>query len=248
MTRMTSGRPPASASGMASGNAIAEIAAVIGSPARANILAALMDTRAFTASELAWHAGVGAPSTSAHLAKLVDAGLVCVVRQGRNRYYRLASAQVAAAVETLMALAAISPPRYRPTGPKDAALRAARTCYDHLAGRLGTGIADALQARDQIRVGDGGVLITPSGSALFADFGVTLPEQARSRPLCRTCLDWSERRPHLAGRLGAGLSARCFELGWIARTRDSRAVTITPAGAAGFEAVFGVSAADGGGA
>ena len=228
------------ASGIASGNAIAEIAALIGSPARANILSALMDTRAFTASELAWHAGVGAPTTSAHLAKLVEAGLVRVVRQGRNRYYRLASGQVAAALEALMSVAATSPRRYRPPGPKDEALRAARTCYDHLAGRLGTGIADALQARDHIRISDGGVLLTASGAALFADLGVPLPAATRGRPLCRSCLDWSERRPHLAGRLGAAFSARCFELDWIARTRDSRALTVTASGAAGFAAMFGL--------
>ncbi|MGD9511155.1 MAG: ArsR/SmtB family transcription factor, partial [Geminicoccaceae bacterium] len=132
---------------MISGNALAATGALFGDPARANILLALMDGRALTAGELAWHAGVSAQTTSAHLARLVDARLVSVVQQGRHRYHRLTSREVAGAIEAVATLAVIGPQRHRPTGPRDEALRAARTCYNHLAGRLAVAIADGLAAR-----------------------------------------------------------------------------------------------------
>jgi DNA-binding transcriptional ArsR family regulator len=140
-----------------SGNALAETGALLGDPARANILLALMDGRALTAGELAWHAGVSAQTTSGHLAKLVEARLVAVVPQGRHRYHRLASCEVAGAIEAVAALAMIGPQRHRPTGPRDEAMRAARTCYDHLAGRLGVAIADCLAMRGylDLREADG---------------------------------------------------------------------------------------------
>lgn len=226
---------------MVSGTTLAEVAAAIGDTARANILAALMDGRALTAGELAWHAGVGAPTTSGHLARLRQAGLVAEERQGRHRYHRLAGPEVAHALEALMAVAASSPPRHRPVGPRDEALRAARTCYDHLAGRLGVGLADALQARGHVVIADGAGSLTASGERFLADtLGVDLAGRS-TRPLCRTCLDWSERRPHLAGRLGAALCARCFALGWIEPTRDSRAVAVTDAGKRGFAEAFGLA-------
>lgn len=232
---------------MVSGNTLAQTAALLGDPARANILSALMEDRALTSGELAWRAGVSAQTTSGHLAKLAEAGLVMVVRQGRHRYHRLASPLVARAVEALMAVAAAGPMRHRPTGPRDEALRAARTCYDHLAGRLGTAIAASLCARGHVLMADvseGAAALTDAGSMfLRGELGIDLGATAGRRPLCRTCLDWSERRPHLAGRLGAALCRRAFELGWIAATRDSRAVVVTAVGREGFARTFGIEPA-----
>lgn len=227
---------------IASANAIATIAALIGDPARANILSALMGGQALTAGELSWHAGVGAPTTSGHLAKLTEAGLLEVERQGRHRYYRLASHDIAQAMESLMAVATAGPRRHRPPGPKDEALRAARTCYDHLAGRLGTALADRLNDLGFVILGDGGALVTEEGRGFLDGLGLRFPESGESRrPLCRACLDWSERRPHLAGRLGAALLSCSLERGWIVRIPDSRAVTITDAGSKGFAMVFGIT-------
>ena len=224
-----------------SGNTIAEIGALVGDTARANILLALMDGRALTAGELAFHAGVTAQTTSGHLAKLTQYGLLAVEKQGRHRYYRLASREVAAAVEALMAVAAVGPKRHRPTGPKDAAMRLARTCYDHLAGRLGVALADALCERGHVALSDGAGLVTESGRRFLAEFGIALEAaQSVKRPLCRTCLDWSERRPHLAGWLGAALLDRTLALKWIERATSSRAIRITPAGTSGFARIFGI--------
>lgn len=227
---------------IASANSVAEIAALIGDPARANILSALMDGRALTAGELAWHARVTAQTASGHLAKLTEARLLAVEKQGRHRYYRLASAEVAQALESLMALAAVAPARHRPAGPRDEALRAARTCYDHIAGRLGTALSESLARRGEIVLAEGATTVTPAGIATLRAFGIELEGGKRSgRPLCRTCLDWSERRPHLAGRLGAALFRQSLELGWVERVRDSRALTVTPTGRVGFESRFGVT-------
>ncbi|SMF81203.1 transcriptional regulator, ArsR family [Azospirillum oryzae] len=231
----------------ASANGIATIAALIGDPARANILSALMGGQALTAGELSWHAGVGAPTTSGHLAKLSEAGLLAVERQGRHRYYRLASPDIAQAMESLMALAAAGPHRHRPPGPKDEALRTARTCYDHLAGRLGTALAGSLDNRGLVILGDGGALLTTVGREFLVGLGVVLPDgndrgaNGSRRPLCRVCLDWSERRHHLAGRLGAALLTCSLERGWIARIPDSRAVSITDAGTHAFTTFFGIA-------
>jgi DNA-binding transcriptional ArsR family regulator len=224
-------------------NSIAEIAAVIGDPARANILSALMSGRASTAGELAFAAGVTPQTTSGHLARLTEAGLLAVEKQGRHRYYRLTSREVAEAMESLMAVAAATPRRHRPAGPRDEAMRMARTCYDHLAGRLGVALADALCDGGYVVLADGAGLITAPGERFLAGFGIR-SEAARStkRPLCRSCIDWSERRPHLAGWLGAALLDRVLDLKWIARAPDSRAVRITAAGAAGFSETFGVCA------
>jgi DNA-binding transcriptional ArsR family regulator len=225
---------------MVSGNSLAEVASLMGDPARANILSALMGGRALTAGELAWHAGVSPQTTSGHLAKLKEAHLVTEERSGRHRYHRLASPEVARGIEALMEVAAVGPARHRPSGPRDEAMRNARTCYDHLAGRLGTALADALQTRGDVVLSDEGAgAITDRGVKFLAEFGVQLGEGGK-RPLCRTCLDWSERRPHFAGRLGAALCSRSFELGWIVRSKDSRAVAVTPAGRQGFAAAFGI--------
>lgn len=224
-----------------SGNSLAEVAALIGDPARANILQALSDGRALTAGELAWHAGVSAQTTSGHLAKLAEAQLIAPEKQGRHRYFRLASPRVAEAMEALMLVAADGPKRHRPTGPRDEAMRTARTCYDHLAGKLAVAIADGLSARRHIILSDGAAAITETGHRFFQEFGLDLEAGAKSsRPLCRTCLDWSERRSHLAGRLGAGICQRCLDLGWIKRGRDSRAVAFTPLGITGFRQTFGI--------
>ena len=229
-------------SNMVSGNTVAEVARLIGDVARANILSALMGGQALTAGELAHRAGVTPQTTSGHLARLAEAELVKVEKQGRHRYYRLASADVAQALHALMTVAAGGPKRHRPIGPRDAALRLARTCYDHMAGRLAVALADSLCANGHVVIADGAGLVTDTGRRLLCDFGVALDDGAKGRrPLCRTCLDWSERRSHLAGRLGAGLCQRCLDLGWIARGRDSRAVTFTPKGIEGFQKTFGIT-------
>jgi DNA-binding transcriptional ArsR family regulator len=223
-----------------SGIALAEIAALMGDVARANILSSLMDGRALTASELAWHSGVSAQTTSGHLAKLSDANLISMTKQGRHRYYRLASPEVAQAIEALMAAASFGPKRHRPTGPKDEALRRARTCYDHLAGRLGIAVTDALTSRDYLMLSDSAGALTEKGQRFLCAFGIDLEEGKNKRAVCKTCLDWSERRPHLAGRLGAALCTRMFDLGWVERIRDSRALSITTAGRDGLESTFGI--------
>jgi DNA-binding transcriptional ArsR family regulator len=224
---------------------MAEVAALVGDPARANILDTLLDGRAFTATELAFAAKVGAPTASAHLGKLVEARLLSVVKQGRHRYYRLASPLIARMLESIMAVAAIEmPPRYRPRTPRDEALLFARTCYDHLAGHLGVRIVDALVTRAQVTLSDDAGEVTAAGVKLFRDLGIDIDLAAERRPsprrFCRPCLDFTERRFHLAGSLGARLARRCFDLGWIERRRDSRAVKITTMGQEGFRTAFGL--------
>ena len=230
---------------MSAGLPLSEVGALVGDPGRANILSALIDGRALTASELAWTAGVTPATASGHLAKLVAGGLLAVARQGRHRYFRLASGEVARMLEGMMVVAnrdAPDGPRRRATPRIAPALREARACYDHLAGRLGVGIADALVARGAIVLGDEAGAVTASGRAWLAAFGVAPEPGARTRRLfCRPCLDWSERRPHLAGVLGSALCRRCVGLGWIRRERDSRAVTVTPEGRRGFAETFGLS-------
>ncbi|WP_376090341.1 ArsR/SmtB family transcription factor [Roseomonas sp. CCTCC AB2023176] len=226
---------------------LAETAAALGDPARLGMLSALMDGRALTAGELARVAGVAASTASGHLSVLVEAGLLAVERQGRHRYHRLASAEVARVLEGLMALSAARPRPAPVTGPRQAAMREARTCYDHLAGRLAVGIADSLIAHGHLEMsGDGGRL-TGSGDSFLRDLGVPV-RAGGTRPFCRPCLDWSERRPHIAGALGAALCTRCLEMGWVRRVAGSRALTVTPAGERGFRAAFGIRAAQSSGA
>jgi DNA-binding transcriptional ArsR family regulator len=225
--------------GMETGPPIAYVAALVGDPARANMLSALTDGRALTASELAYFAGVTPQTASSHLGKLTEAGLLAQQRQGRHRYYRLASPLVGRMLESLMVVA--DPARDRPRWRGGEALRTARTCYDHLAGRLAVGIADALVERGHVVLAEDGGAITAAGLAHLAEFGLDLGATAkRRRPFCKPCLDWSERRPHLAGAVGAALAARAFELGWIERIKDSRAVAITAAGHRGFADAFGL--------
>jgi DNA-binding transcriptional ArsR family regulator len=223
---------------MSDPNGIATTAALLGDPARANMLAALMDGRALTAKELAYAAHVTPQTASGHLAKLADGGLLSAEKQGRHRYYRLASPLVGQMLEGVMAVSGPEPARAT-TWRGGEALRTARTCYDHLAGRLGVALADSLTERGHVALGADGGEVTGQGARFLDAFGAA-PASGR-RVFCRPCLDWSERRPHLAGRLGAALACRCFELGWIARQRDTRAVAITGAGREGFRVRFGIA-------
>lgn len=216
---------------------MAAVAALVGDPARANILMALGDGRALTAKELAFVAHITPQTASGHLSQLTEAGLLAAERQGRHRYFRLASPLVGQMLESVMAVAGPAPGP-APTWRGGEALRTARTCYDHLAGRLGVALADALQASGYVTLTPDGGEVTEAGHAFLHDFGAEL--LPGKRVFCRPCLDWSERRTHLAGRIGAALAARCFDLEWVVRLRDTRAVAITPAGEAGFAERFGI--------
>ena len=233
---------PASAKArrMREGPYIAESAALIGNPARANILAALMDGRALTAGELAYRANVAASTTSEHLSKLIDGKLIAVTSSGRHRYYRLASPGVAQLLENMMALSLEGPPRHRPKSGCDEALSLARTCYDHIAGKLGVALADCFAERNHVVLGEEGGIVTDEGRKFLRRLGVKFERPKGSRRIfCRACLDWSERRWHIGGFLGATIAARCLELEWIERQRDSRALTITPNGERAFFDLFG---------
>src|SRR5579872_456402 len=213
---------------------VATVAALIGDPARAAILAALADGRALPAGELAASAGLSPSAASAHLTKLLDGSLLSLEREGRHRYYRLAGPQVAAALESLSLIVA-QPSRNAITrSPQAMALRYARSCYDHLAGELGVGIAVALEERGLTASASQGkrVDVTRAGAAWFdAVFDIDVRELKPGRHglACR-CLDWTERRHHLAGPLGTRLFQRCCDLGWLSRSRQSRAVQLTRKG------------------
>jgi DNA-binding transcriptional ArsR family regulator len=221
---------------------IAEVAALVGDPARANMLCALLGGRALTATELAFAAGVSPQTTSGHLGKLFAARLVVLMKQGRHRYYHLSGPHVAQMLESIMNVALNGPPRFQPKSRLDDEMRHARTCYDHIAGVLGVGLAEGMSARDLVILGDEAGEVTPSGMDFLAELGVDLSAaRAKRRVFCRPCLDWTERRAHIGGAVGAALATRCFELKWIERIRDSRALTITPAGRRGLLESFGVS-------
>jgi len=218
---------------MKDGPNIASIAALIGDPARANMLTALMDGRALTVSELSHAAGVALPTASGHLAKLEQAGLLAAERQGRHRYLRLSGADVADALEALMGLAQRTGAIRVRTGPRDAALREARVCYDHLAGERAVALVDALIARGYM-ADDG---LTDDGRFWFAERGFA-PGTSR-RPFCRTCLDWSERRHHLGGTLGAAILDHALIAGWATRG-EGRVIRFTTKGGTAFDAAFAV--------
>jgi len=221
---------------------IAEVAALVGDPARANILVELLGGRALTATELAYAAGVSPQTTSGHLGKLSTARLIVLMKQGRHRYYRLAGPHVGHMLESIMHVAMDGPPRYQPRSKTDDQMRHARTCYDHFAGVLGVGLADAMTARDFVVLGDEAGEVMPAGMEFLTRLGVDLAAaRAKRRVFCRPCLDWTERRPHIGGAVGAALAKRCFELKWIEQLRDSRALAITPAGRRGLVEVFGLS-------
>jgi len=220
----------------ADGPYLAEIAHLMGDPARANMLHALMDGRALTAKELAYLAGVAPQTASGHLGKLMQGGLLEVAVQGRHRYYRLAGPDVAAALEGLMVLSGGQAHGRRLPARVSADLARGRTCYDHFAGRLGIAIHDALLAGGHLTVADGGYGLARSGVALFGGLGIDAAAASKGRRAAlRPCLDWSERRPHLAGSLAAALACRCLAAGWVVRMRDSRAVTLTKDGQAALE-------------
>lgn len=221
------------------------IAALIGDNARAEVLSALMADRARTATELADIAGVTKQTISSHLAKLVDAGLIAVVKQGRHRYFRLAGPDIAQFLESLMGLACRSEPVYARTGPRDPSLRKARVCYDHLAGELGVLAYEGLMRLNVIQQAAGGLILTAGGRDWFRRIGIDARSVAtEKRTFCRACLDWSERRDHLAGALGTALFLRIQELGWAEQAADSRVVTFSPAGEQAFRALFEVAQVD----
>jgi len=210
---------------------LTEIAALIGEPTRVVMLWSLVGGQARPASELAFCANVSAQNASAHLARLVEAGMLAVEARGRHRYYCLAGAEVAHAIEALAALApsakeaAGSPPRQTPD------LKYARTCYDHLAGRMAVEICAALKDKGYLTPVDAEFEVTGKGEKLFRDLGIEIGElRQQRRAFARQCQDWSERRPHIAGALGAALLERMFQRGWIARVRSSRVVRVTAKG------------------
>ncbi len=228
---------------------IAEIASHLGEPARAAMLAALMDGRALTATELACVADITPQTASTHLARLTLGGLLRVERQGRHRYHRLATPEVARVLEGVMQLASAREANgHRPlvVGPRDEALRRARTCYDHIAGRLGVSIADALVKAGAVELDDDAGLVTERGIGFLRRAGIDVlgngePEAARStRRLCRPCLDWSERRVHIAGKLGAAICRHALEQRWVVRLDDTRALEVTAAGRAALRTAFAI--------
>src|SRR5580698_7363363 len=228
---------------MKAGPDIAMVAALVGAPARANMLTALMTGRALTASELAHEAGVTPQTASSHLAKLEAGGLIEQEKQGRHRYYRLADPDVAAVLEGLEGLAARAGHLRVRTGPKDPALRRARVCYDHLAGDLGVQMLDSMKRQRLIRQNKQTIELTAEGQRFMTSSLQISAETLNHprRPVCKACLDWSERRHHLAGTLGAALMTRFTELNWAARDREpgSRVVQFTRQGEKRFAALFG---------
>jgi DNA-binding transcriptional ArsR family regulator len=216
---------------MKDGPNIVGIAALIGDHARAEVLTALLADRALTATELADIAGVTKQTISAHLAKLLDAGLIAVENQGRHKYFRLADRDVAQLLESLMGVAFRTGAVRLRASPRESALRKARVCYDHLAGTLGVQVYEQLLARRALVAKVGSVELTSAGKKLFQQLAIDTDELAAQRRIfCRACLDWSERRHHLAGSLGAALLARLIENGWAKRTKDSRVIAFTPGG------------------
>jgi DNA-binding transcriptional ArsR family regulator len=239
---------------------IATPAALLADPSRARVVLALADGRALPASVLAAEAGVAASTASEHLTKLVSAGMLCVERHGRHRYYRVASGDVVGVLEALARIAPTARVTSLRQHTRAHALRRARLCYDHLAGRLGVTLMRALITQGMLEAGDGAhhprngatdrlsapghdveYRLTDPGSSLLTEFGLDLDAlSARRRPLIRYCLDWTEQRHHLAGALGAAVTARLFELDWVRRTPQHRAVQLTDQGRAGLHARFGI--------
>jgi DNA-binding transcriptional ArsR family regulator len=228
---------------MKEGPDIATVAALMGDPGRANMLTALMAGQALTAGELAREAGVTAQTASSHLAKLQAGGLIVGRKQGRHSYYALSGEDVAGALEALMGLAARTGHNRVRTGPRDPALRRARVCYDHLAGELAVGMLENLRARGLVIETAETLSLTPTGRTFMEALGLDLDTVGGTRrPLCKGCLDWSVRRTHLAGALGAALLRRFYALGWASRETGTRLVTFTPRGLQAFREIFGVAA------
>ena len=217
--------------------ALARFAALLADDTRAAFCLALLDGRAWTAGELAGHAGVAPATATGHLHKLVAAGLLTEQRQGRHRYVRLADPRVAQLIEDLAAHLppAPAPARTLRAATASAARARGRTCYDHLAGRLGVAVTDALD-RTGLLTRAAGFALTPAGLRWLADL---TPVRASRRPLARGCLDWTERQEHLAGAAGAVVCAHLLARGWVSRVGTGRAVRVTPAGSAALAGLFG---------
>lgn len=217
---------------------ISPVAALLGDPTRATIVSALHDGRALPAGELARHARVGASTASEHLARLVEGGILAVERTGRHRYFRLAGPEVAHACEALAAIAPPRPVRSLREATVGAALAEARLCYDHLAGELGVAVTRALLDRGALSEDGDCFAAGPAFDVTLERLGVELTRSRR--PLALRCIDWSERRPHVAGALGAALATRALAAGWVERREGTRAVRVTVEGAAAFESLLGV--------
>jgi DNA-binding transcriptional ArsR family regulator len=217
---------------------LVEVAALVGDTARATMLNALMGGQSLTATELAYCANVSRSTASSHLNKLVAARLLTVIRERRFSYYRIASPLVAAMLESMKVVAALeAPPRRQPQSADDDALRFARSCYDHLAGHVGVAVTDALVAMGHIMLTDEGGEVTSSGGRFLSVFGADLRPRTR-RIFCQPCLDWSERRYHLKGLVGARILDRLLALKWLKRVPGSRALQLTSTGRAGLSEVF----------
>ncbi len=239
---------------MLSTSGFAEVATLVGDPARANMLTALMDGRARTATELAFAAGVTRQTASGHLMRLKDAGLLIEERQGRHRYHRLLSADVAHMLESIMLVAAGLEGKREPVrrssacfGPRDKALRHARTCYDYLAGRLAVAIADDMIERGYLDLSPDGGVLSEDGARFLHGLGIDIAPRTHGnvqaqRTFCRPCLDWSERRPHIAGAVGAALLHSFLGRGWLCRIDGTRGLTVTRAGQAALANAFDLPA------
>ena len=226
---------------MKEGPDIALLGSLIGDPARANMLTALMSGKALTATELAGEANVTPQTASTHLSKLETGGLVRQRKQGRHRYFSLADDEVGGVLESMMGLAAKKGHTRTRTGPKDPALRKARVCYNHLAGEFGVRMLDSLLARQLVVEDDDHLDLTDPGRAFVAEFGINLDGLKSSRrPLCKSCLDWSSRRSHLAGSLGTALLQHFYDQGWAKRQDGTRVVAFTRGGEKKFLSVFPV--------
>ena len=224
---------------MKEGPDIAHIAALIGDPARANMLTALMSGKALTVSELAEEAGVTIQTASSHLSKLDEGGLLRPRKQGRHKYFSIANDDVAHVLEGLMGLAAGSGHYRKRTGPKDEAIRKARICYNHLAGDMGTQLFDSLLAMGHLVPIDDEITLSETGADFAVHFGIDLGAlHTKKSPLCLECLDWSERRSHLAGSLGRAFLSRFEELAWAKRDQNSRAVNFSLDGEKQFATLF----------
>jgi len=220
---------------------IAKIGALLGDNTRARMLSSLMHGKALTASELAREAGITAQTATTHLARLEDGGLLTLRKQGRHKYFSLAGENVAALLETLMGLSAGNDALKTLTGPKDAAMRNARICYNHLAGSKGIQLYDSLLASKYIVLRNGNLLLSTSGEGFIRDFGINLEQLQTSRsPLCRECLDWSERRSHLAGSLGRALLTRFEHKKWVKRDPNSRIIKFSVKGEKAFDSAFNI--------
>ena len=224
---------------MKEGPDIAFLGSLIGDPARANMLTALLSGKALTASELAAEAGITPQTASAHLSKMESGGLLQQRRQGRHRYFALADDDVGSLLESMMGFAAKKGHLRTRTGPRDPALRYARVCYNHLAGDLGVRMMDSLLAKGFLTPENEGLGLTDDGRAFAEGFAIDLePLEKSRRPMCKSCLDWSNRRSHLAGSLGSALLTRFYDLGWARRIEGSRIVAFSPRGEKAFLHAF----------